>query len=79
MKYRKLPVIIDAVQWTGGNYNEIVGFMGEYPKRIEHNRLRIKTLEGAIYADELDYIIRGISGEYYPCKPDIFALTYEKA
>ncbi len=77
MKYRKKPVTIEAIQWTGLNPNEIYGFMNEYPKIVENRRIRIRTLEGAIYAEPLDWIIKGVKGEFYPCKPDIFDLSYE--
>lgn len=77
MKFRKRPVEIEAIQWTGNNPNELGEFMGKYPKVIDR-RLRIQTLEGAIYAAEQDWIIKGVQGEFYPCKPDIFELTYEK-
>jgi hypothetical protein len=79
MKYRKKPVVIEAVQWNGLNDNEIRAFAsdGTRPvKRIE-GRLRIQTLEGAMFADPEDWIIKGVKGECYPCKPDIFEATYE--
>ena len=76
-QYRKRPVVIEAVQWLGGNTNEMREFMGDYPKVVDR-RIRIKTLEGTLYANELDFIIKGIHGEFYPCKPDIFAKTYEE-
>lgn len=80
MKYRKKPVVIEAVQWTGDNYNEICTFMGKYPSYIDSNRkdLLIETLEGDYIASEGDFIIKGVQGEFYPCKPDIFETTYEE-
>lgn len=77
MKFRKKPIVIEAKQWTGNNLNEICGFMNSYPKIVEGKRIRIKTLEGAIYASPLDWIIKGVLNEFYPCKPDIFEQTYE--
>lgn len=75
--YRKKPVVIQAVQWTGNNWNEIQDFMsGQHPKKIGKT-IRIPTLKGHIYASELDYIIKGVKDEFYPCKPDIFQSTYE--
>lgn len=87
MKYRKKPVVIDAFQWTG----DVV--QGEDPvwivDAIERGDvwfeniltpdvcLVIWTLEGVHYAKIGDYIIQGIKGEIYPCKPDIFEATYE--
>lgn len=98
MKYRKKPVVIDAIQWTGENKREISDFLtngncpGEYiasdfpiiPDNfcIDHwkvpGELVIKTLEGEHLANIGDYIIKGVHGEFYPCKPDIFRETYEE-
>jgi hypothetical protein len=84
-KYRKKPVVIEAFQWLGDNWNEIADFC--YEKRSEiykmpggykAERLLIHTLEGDMMADIGDYIIKGIRGEFYPCKPDIFEATYER-
>lgn len=78
MKYRKKPIVIDAIQYTGKNVNEIVLFTGKH--NIDYgDHLRIKTLEGTMTANIGDYIIKGVSGEFYPCKPYIFEQTYEKA
>ena len=100
MKYRKKPVVVEAVQWTGDNEEEIKAFAGDaamfeyvvndggnisaYDERPQSGYilqigLGIKTLEGIMIASLGDYIIRGVNGEYYPCKPDIFEKTYEKA
>lgn len=80
MKYRKKPVVIEAVQFDGTDesvdwlYDELVnGDIGRNSRG-----LYIKTLEGVMTADIGDYIIKGINGEFYPCKPDIFNKTYEK-
>ena len=93
MKYRKKPVIIDAVQWTGKNRREMFDFLTQdtfknetmeisdkhfYIDRHNDGGLVIKTLEGKHLATIGDYIIRGVQGEYYPCKEDIFHQTYEK-
>jgi DNA-directed RNA polymerase subunit RPC12/RpoP len=94
MKYTKKPVVIDAVQWTGKNHREIFDFLTEnaFDKEsmkvtgdnfyIDHSKVEggliIKTLEGEHLATIGDYIIRGVQGEYYPCKEDIFLQTYEK-
>ena len=94
MKYRKKPVVIDAVQWTGGNHREMFDFLtsdtfvnetmsvnGNH-FYIDHSRVEggliIKTLEGEHVATIGDYIIKGVYGEYYPCKEDVFLQTYEK-
>lgn len=91
MKYRKKPVIIDAIQWTGGNMVEIADFAKGFAKFDEIRQgdaenkipaqydLSIQTLEGTMQASRGDYIIKGVNGEFYPCKPDIFEKTYEKA
>jgi hypothetical protein len=90
MKYRKKPVVIEAIQWTGENLREIIAFIGlhpsalkwtweEYEKVVKAEGLKIFTLEGPHMATVGDFIIKGIKGEAYPCKPDIFAATYESA
>lgn len=76
-KYRKKPVVIEAVQWIG-NYEVIKDFMKQEPVTEYQNEvLVIETLEGTMRADFGDYIIKGVNGEFYPCKPDIFEQTYE--
>ena len=77
-KYRKKPVIIEAVQWNGKNLTEIDNFVGGSLK-IEGSNIVIHTLEGDMEASINDYIIKGVNGEFYPCKPDIFDKTYERA
>lgn len=80
-KYRKKPIVIEAVQWTGekGNLLKVTQFVasGSRPVEKKGSCLLIETLEGIMIADKEDWIIRGISGEHYPCKPDIFNKTYE--
>lgn len=89
IKARKKPVIIECVQWTGNNKEEIEKFCGKeckfeldthaYDAGVAPPRwdLKIHTLEGDHFSLEGDYIIKGIKGEFYPCKPDVFAKTYE--
>lgn len=77
MKYRKKPVVIEAVQWTGENIKEITSFISEYS--LMGGDLSICTLEGDMMATVGDYIICGVSGEFYPCKESIFNKTYELA
>lgn len=80
MKYRKKPVVIEAIQWTGDNYEEVCKFVGTFLyKATGYNDvgLMIQTLDGTMFASQGDYIIRGVKGECYPCKPDIFKETYE--
>lgn len=94
MKFRKKPVAIEAIQWTGKNLAEVLEFTGKSPRFDEWfdsfscyskhvvdsgNKFKIFTLEGVMTADVGDWVIRGVRGEHYPCKPDIFAETYEAA
>ena len=91
-KYRKKPVEVEAIQWTGRNDEEIQAFVGKRLKvniphpdmvRILDNipddaySIVIPTLEGDMNAVRWDWIIKGVQGEFYPCKPDIFKKTYE--
>lgn len=76
MKFRKKPVVVDAVQWDGHNADEISKFL-DTPAIVINKKIRLKTLEGTMYADVKDWVIKGVQGEFYPCKPDIFEKTYE--
>ena len=78
-KFRKKAVEIEALQFVGNNYDEIFSFIGD--SRTAYRKgdtLVIKTLEGDHIASVNDWIIRGVKNEFYPCKPDIFAATYEQ-
>ena len=79
-KYRKRPVEIEAIQFNGWNFGEIYDWMfdinGIYPSYFQVI-MTIETLEGIMIANVGDYIIKGVNGEFYPCKPDIFEKTYE--
>jgi hypothetical protein len=88
-RYRKRPVEIEAVQWTGGNIAEVTAFMHPqepiYVNNLSHmnftnadDLVGVAAPEGLKVASKGDWIIRGVKGELYPCKPDIFALTYEE-
>ena len=87
-RFKKKPVVIDAFQWTGGpNQTEDPiwaieairnGSMRIVNPGTSRVALMIETLEGPIRASQDDWIIRGIKGELYPCKPDIFEITYER-
>lgn len=93
MKARKKPVVVETLQWTGNNHREMFDFLTDYQKQsefitaygdtfyIDHNKVKggliIRTLEGEHIAEIGDYIIRGVHGEFYPCKPGIFEKTYE--
>lgn len=85
MKYRKKPVVIEAIQFedTAERIWEIYEFMGTKDFRVNYADkdnpfIPIETLEGTMKANVGDYIIKGVNGEFYPCKPDIFEKTYEK-
>jgi hypothetical protein len=79
MKFRKKPVVIDAVQYQGKNMQEIIDFVGkDNLVAVEIvGCLGIATLEGVMKASIGDWIIKGVNNEFYPCKPDIFVKTYE--
>ncbi len=82
MRYRKKPVEIEAVQWKGSNGEECLAFLGKsfggFTDRFsDDDDIIVLTLEGQHIASCYDYLIRGVKGEHYPCKPDIFAMTYE--
>jgi hypothetical protein len=78
-KWRKKPVVVEAVQWLGNNQVEIISFCKDFARIDVGNKLFITSLEGVMSASINDYIIKGVEGEFYPCKPDIFAKTYESA
>lgn len=80
-KYRKKPVVIEAEQYTGMNGTHILGFIGgsEAEEDFMGDHILITTLEGVMRADKGDWVIKGVKGEFYPCKPDIFAATYDPA
>ena len=75
-KYKKKPVVIEAIRFTGSNYEEIREFIGKNTLCSDLS-IVIPTLEGDMIAQKGDYIIKGVKGEFYPCKPDISAETYE--
>ena len=92
MKYRKKPVVIEAVHYNGSNVCEIEEFVGKELRQTIVDDcgyqagatapvvgLIIETLEGDMVASPLDYIIKGVKGEIYPCEPDVYEQTYEKA
>ena len=82
MKYRKKPVVIYAVQYDGNNFLDVHENFPEMKFAKDEfggKNLLIFTLEGQHIATPGDWIIRGVKGEFYPCKPDIFQATYEPA
>ncbi len=85
MKYRKKPVEVEAMQYTEEKRDEVIRWcdcqhtsIDEDGAEYELENLRIHTLEGKMMARLGDYIIKGVQGEFYPCKPDIFEATYER-
>jgi len=93
-QFTKRPVTISAIQWTGDNLRAVITFIegmvvtndlasaarwDDYRDLVDRNGLIIKTLEGQHIASVGDWIIKGVKGEHYPCKPDIFELTYTPA
>ena len=83
MKYRKKPVIVEVVQFTGKNISEISEFTQAHDRNdmdfdVDKQEFYIDTLEGKMTAQAGDYIIEGVKGEFYPVKTDIFLETYEK-
>ena len=78
-KYRKKPIIIEAVVWTGYNIDEVKELAKNATENLifNNNDLFIETLEGNMKVSVGDYIIKGVEGEFYPCKPNIFKETYE--
>ncbi len=83
-KYRKKPVVIEAIQYPGFMTEDVKAFVGDSlisESKWDNGPIGwfIKTLEGTSYMlEKKDYIIKGVKGEFYPCKPDIFEMTYEK-
>lgn len=84
MRYKKKPVVIDAIQWDGSEDGAInIASQEDFEGMLDFKSggfdgFYIKTLEGLMQVSKDDYVIRGVKGEFYPCKPDIFELTYDK-
>lgn len=81
MRFLKKPVVIEAVQWTGENADEVQKFLQQtehaFAGFVKGRYVDIGTPEGLMVASPGDFIIKGVKGEFYPCKPDIFEATYE--
>lgn len=85
-QYIKKPVIIEAIHYNGLNYDEVNEFVGKRLKQEFYDNqvtfpllyLFIETLEGEMRISPNDYVIKGINGEFYPCKPEIFNKTYDE-
>ncbi len=79
MKFRKKPIVIEANKYTKQNADVILNWAASHGVQVRYklDMLVIPTLEGDHFASDGDWIIKGIKGEFYPCKPDIFEATYE--
>lgn len=82
MKFKKKPVVIEAFCWTGGPDQEddpvwIIEAIKKGDAYFEDHEFKLLTLEGIMRVSPGDYVIQGVKGEIYPCKPDIFEATYE--
>jgi hypothetical protein len=82
-KFRKKPVVIEAIPYYGAHSADVMAAAWGHPfveaTVVGEGAMSIKTLEGTLFVSEGDFIIKGVKGEFYPCKPDIFAATYEPA
>ena len=82
-RFVKKPIMVEAVQFTGSNYDECFDFMDTFVAKNEVSRnfresiIRIHTLEGTMIVSKDDFIIKGTAGEFYPCKPVIFKNRYD--
>lgn len=78
--WRKLPVVVEAMRYDGENMLEVVSFVGVHCSILREpmKPVLINTKEGSMLASPGDWIIKGVKGEFYPCKPDIFEATYEQ-
>lgn len=74
LRYRKKPVEISALEYDGTNADQIVSWAAAY---VSYGELYIRTLEGDHLVTVGDFVIRGVKNEFYPCKPDIFAMSYD--
>lgn len=83
-KFRKKPVVVEAILFGGKNHNEVMAWAAKVAKSREtplvpsQDSMIITTLEGDMEAIAGDWIIQGVKGEFYPCKPDIFDATYDR-
>ena len=77
-KYRKKPIVVEAIQWDGDNFEEIYEFTkGNCCLTVDTGKLIIRTLEGDMGAERGSFVIEGLTGEFYPCREEIFLETYE--
>ena len=76
--YKKKPVVVEAIKYTKESYGESVDFCGKSFYGCLDDNIIIETLEGKMKASLGDYIIKGVKGDIYPCKPDILEMTYDE-
>jgi len=79
-RFVKQPIVVEAIQWDGSDeiFKEITVWANCKVEKLETGSLKIDTLEGVMEAKHGDWIIKGVSGEIYPCKQDIFYKTYKE-
>ena len=77
LRFRKRPVVIEAFRWDGDDVIGAHAFAGHHVRPLIDGNCTVYTLEGAVIARKGDWIIKGVQGGFYPCKPDIFEETYE--
>ena len=80
MKYRRRPIEVEAVRWTGDNFDEVAEFVnGEAIYQDAESNWVVATPHGAVLADLGDWIVKDVRGQFYPCVDEVFAETYEEA
>jgi hypothetical protein len=78
LKFKKKPVVIDAIHFTGDNADEILAWAGDRVRLTPNKEIVIHTFEGPMFAPTGWWIIKGVKGEFYGCDPDIFKMSYER-
>lgn len=77
-KYKRLPCVVSAVMWTGENYHEVIEFCEGHARVSSSGSIVLDTLEGTVITKPLDYIVRGVDNEFYPCKKHVFEQIYQE-
>ena len=77
-KFRKKPVVIEAMQFDGENFAAVRRFAGAHVWATVANRKKIQTLNGPVHLNKGDYVAKTVKGDYYPCSPDVFEATHEE-
>jgi len=83
IRYRKKPIVVEAIRFDGYNHRILLSWsdgavVSAKPHKVDYFMVQVETLEGTMDGVVGDWIIKGVKGEFYPCKPDIFEATYEK-